>query len=180
MSKTSTSNTSTCLIALSSFASGAAIAYFLSSRLVRRQKLQHIATHDPSWVPGKPQHGPYCDLPFIPVDPEALGGTVCYPLVISAGVPRPIAFISSLSKDGSIGNLAPYSYFNMVAHDPPHVAIGMCHTAVKAGGKKDSLTNILDSGYEKGMCTVLGVDVHVLGLCMCVCNPCCMPPVACI
>lgn len=137
-------------------ASGAALCYLITSLLERRNQhtLQRITTHDPSWVPGKPQHGPFYDLDFIPVDPEALGGTICYPLVISAGVPRPIAFISSLSKDGKIGNLAPYSYFNVVAHDPPHVAIGMCHSAAKTGGKKDSLTNILDSGWVVVCCGV--------------------------
>jgi hypothetical protein len=35
-------------------------------------------------------------------DPATL--TSCYPLMISAVVPRPIAFVSSLDKDG-VGNL---------------------------------------------------------------------------
>lgn len=133
-----------------SFASGALVASALAlllSRAQRRVMRQQVGTHDPSWIPGKPQHGPYYDLPFITVDPVALGGPGCYPLVISAGVPRPIALVSSLSKDGRVGNLAPYSYFNVVAHDPPHVVIGMCRSAAKRNTMKDSLTNIMDSGY---------------------------------
>ena len=34
--------------------------------------------------------------------------------------PRPIGWISSISKDGT-SNLAPYSYFNAVADEPPQV-----------------------------------------------------------
>ena len=37
------------------------------------------------------------------------------------------------------------SYFNVLAHDPPHVAIGFCHTALREHGKKDSLYNILET-----------------------------------
>jgi flavin reductase (DIM6/NTAB) family NADH-FMN oxidoreductase RutF len=59
--------------------------------------------------------------------------------------PRPIGWISTLAADGR-ANLAPYSFFNMVAEDPPMVMF--CST----GGKpdraqgKDSLSNVLDSG----------------------------------
>ncbi|CAI5512566.1 unnamed protein product [Closterium sp. Naga37s-1] len=67
--------------------------------------------------------------------------SVLYPLVISTVVPRPIAFISTLSKTG-VGNLSPYSYFNAVAHNPPMLAIGHCWSS---GKPKDSLTNILDT-----------------------------------
>ena len=35
-------------------------------------------------------------------------------------VPRPIAFVSTMSKDGFV-NLAPYSFFNAVAYDPPTI-----------------------------------------------------------
>ncbi|CAI7926933.1 unnamed protein product [Closterium sp. NIES-54] len=67
--------------------------------------------------------------------------SVLYPLVISTVVPRPIAFISTLSKTG-VGNLSPYSYFNAVAHNPPMLAIGHCWSN---GKPKDSLANILDT-----------------------------------
>ena len=55
--------------------------------------------------------------------------------------PRPIGWISSLSKQG-IANLAPYSYFNAVADEPPQVMF--CSNGDSAyGGFKDSLSNIL-------------------------------------
>ncbi|MBT3603957.1 MAG: flavin reductase family protein [Candidatus Latescibacteria bacterium] len=59
-------------------------------------------------------------------------------------VPRPIGWISTLSKSG-IPNLAPYSFFNAVAYDPPQVmfAATSSHTH---GGQKDSVQNAQDTG----------------------------------
>ena len=57
--------------------------------------------------------------------------------------PRPIGWISSISKEG-IANLAPYSYFNAVADEPPQVMF--CSNGGSAHGKyKDSLSNILST-----------------------------------
>jgi flavin reductase (DIM6/NTAB) family NADH-FMN oxidoreductase RutF len=53
-------------------------------------------------------------------------------------VPRPIAWISTLSKSGK-ANLAPYSFYNAFSHSPHYVAFG-------SSGKKDSLTNIEATG----------------------------------
>ncbi|KAM0793339.1 hypothetical protein ACM66B_000794 [Microbotryomycetes sp. NB124-2] len=41
-------------------------------------------------------------------------------------VPRPIGFISTYSKTGET-NLAPFSYFNQVSHDPPMVMVSFAH-----------------------------------------------------
>jgi flavin reductase (DIM6/NTAB) family NADH-FMN oxidoreductase RutF len=53
-------------------------------------------------------------------------------------MPRPIAWISTLSKTGQ-ANLAPYSFFNAFSENPYYVAFG-------SGGRKDSLQNISDLG----------------------------------
>jgi len=53
-------------------------------------------------------------------------------------VPRPIGWISTVSKEG-IGNLAPYSFFNAVAEKPPYVVFS-------SAGLKDSVRNIHDTG----------------------------------
>jgi flavin reductase (DIM6/NTAB) family NADH-FMN oxidoreductase RutF len=50
--------------------------------------------------------------------------------------PRPIGWISTRASTGD--NLAPYSFFNAVAYDPPQV--------IFAGSMKDSITNVRDSG----------------------------------
>ncbi len=57
--------------------------------------------------------------------------------------PRPIGWISSISKDG-LSNLAPYSYFNAVADEPPQIMF--CSNGSSSHGKyKDSLSNILST-----------------------------------
>jgi flavin reductase (DIM6/NTAB) family NADH-FMN oxidoreductase RutF len=61
-------------------------------------------------------------------------------LVNSLVVPRPIAWLSTLNKQG-VGNLAPFSYFNVVSSSPPVVMVSF-----SPKGKKDSLANIRESG----------------------------------
>lgn len=52
--------------------------------------------------------------------------------------PRPIGWISTVSKDG-ICNLAPYSFFNAMSDRPHYVVFG-------SDGMKDSLRNIAETG----------------------------------
>jgi flavin reductase (DIM6/NTAB) family NADH-FMN oxidoreductase RutF len=58
-------------------------------------------------------------------------------------VPRPIAFVSSISADGLI-NLAPYSFFNVVAYDPPTLIFSSSRHAPDK--RKDTLANIESTG----------------------------------
>ncbi|KAG6197888.1 hypothetical protein E4U10_007674 [Claviceps purpurea] len=64
-----------------------------------------------------------------------------YKLLISAITPRTIALLSTLSPD-SRPNLAPYSYFNLIHHDPPLFVIGFSSPAAHP---KDSLRNLLST-----------------------------------
>jgi len=66
-----------------------------------------------------------------------------YKLMISAIIPRPIAWISTQNKKGQI-NLAPFSYFNAVSTKPPCIAVSI--TYKKDGEKKDTLINIEETG----------------------------------
>lgn len=59
--------------------------------------------------------------------------------------PRPIGWISSRGKDGRV-NLAPYSYFNAVAEDPPLVVFGSNGSKPDRETGKDSLSNIRETG----------------------------------
>lgn len=61
-----------------------------------------------------------------------------------AVVPRPIALTSTKAPDGTV-NLAPFSYFNTVGHDPPTLAISICRNG--DGTKKDTLVNIEANGW---------------------------------
>lgn len=60
-------------------------------------------------------------------------------------VPRPIGWISSVDLEGNV-NLAPYSFFNAVAYNPPTVMFSAGHGQVEDDGKKDSLRNIIETG----------------------------------
>lgn len=61
--------------------------------------------------------------------------------LLSCVLPRPIAFVSTLSK-GGVANLAPFSFFNAVGSNPPAVIFS---PATKADGTdKDTLNNLRD------------------------------------
>jgi flavin reductase (DIM6/NTAB) family NADH-FMN oxidoreductase RutF len=59
-------------------------------------------------------------------------------------VPRPIAWVSTIHPSGVI-NLAPFSFFNGLASDPPMIMISFTGYH-EHGGEKDSLSNIKTSG----------------------------------
>ncbi len=59
-------------------------------------------------------------------------------------VPRPIGWISTISKDGT-PNLAPFSFYNAIAIAPPMVMF--CPNGRSGGGRlKDTLTNVEETG----------------------------------
>lgn len=59
--------------------------------------------------------------------------------------PRPIGWISTRGTDGA-DNLAPYSFFNAVAYDPPQVMFASTGTKPDRAGTKDSVANIRETG----------------------------------
>ncbi len=76
-------------------------------------------------------------------DVAELGSRRAYKLLTTALIPRPIAWVSTVSPDGT-PNLAPYSFFNAVASDPLTV---MFAPGTKADGTpKDSLRNARNTG----------------------------------
>ena len=72
-------------------------------------------------------------------NPDDLERSAIYKLLTGSIIPRPIGWISSISEDG-INNLAPFSYFNMLGDDPPHV---MFSTRRDNDKNKDTLNNVL-------------------------------------
>ena len=54
------------------------------------------------------------------IDPQKQSFQENHKLMIGSIVPRPIALVSTISKDG-VNNLAPFSYFNGVCSKPPTV-----------------------------------------------------------
>lgn len=60
-------------------------------------------------------------------------------------IPRPIGWISTRGADGR-DNLAPYSFFNAVAYEPPQVMFASTSAKPDRGDTKDSVANIRDTG----------------------------------
>ncbi|KAG1732014.1 uncharacterized protein EDB91DRAFT_1058385 [Suillus paluster] len=65
-----------------------------------------------------------------------------YKLLISGIVPRPIAFVSTISEEG-VENLSPFSWFNTVTNSPPIISFACVHSG--PGRLKDTTTNVLNS-----------------------------------
>ncbi|CAM1507746.1 Fc.00g045940.m01.CDS01 [Cosmosporella sp. VM-42] len=66
-----------------------------------------------------------------------------YRLLISGIAPRPIGFISSISGDGKTKNLSPFSYFQVIDHDPPMFVVGF---SSRPGRVKDTFRNLKETG----------------------------------
>ncbi|KAM7186912.1 putative FMN binding protein [Naviculisporaceae sp. PSN 640] len=112
---------------------------------------RYTQTAQPSWTFGSgannvSSNGVPPTAKSVPIDPYAQGRSpgLNYKLLISAITPRPIAFLSTRSPDGKVQNLAPFSYFNVISHDPPLFIIGFVG-AVSNPSYKDSLRNIVES-----------------------------------
>ena len=71
------------------------------------------------------------------INPSEVSPSVSYQLLTSIIVPRPIAFVSTVSADG-IPNLAPFSFFNGVCGEPPTLLF----CAARRVPPKDTLVNI--------------------------------------
>lgn len=76
------------------------------------------------------------------LDPRALPPGAMYRFMIGAVVPRPIAFISTVSRDG-VFNVAPFSFFNAITSRPPLLGVSINR---RRGEPKDTLRNIQDVG----------------------------------
>ena len=75
-------------------------------------------------------------------DMETLEAQSRYKILTATVTPRPIAWVTTLSEDGVI-NAAPYSFFNVLGHEPPTLALGLL---AGKGRFKDTAANILATG----------------------------------
>jgi flavin reductase (DIM6/NTAB) family NADH-FMN oxidoreductase RutF len=116
-------------------------------------------TKQPGWKLGSGANdgGESLNKKHIEIDPYAKGRPAVfnYKLLISAIVPRPIGFLGTRSADGSSTNLAPFSYFNVVNHDPPVFTIGFSGGFDRA---KDTLKNLKESGE----CSINIISEHFI------------------
>ena len=75
------------------------------------------------------------------INPKDLSSKEAYKLLTGSVIPRPIAWVSTVSKDG-VFNLAPYSFANALSADPPTV---MFSGGRPDGKNKDTIQNVLDT-----------------------------------
>lgn len=94
-----------------------------------------------SWKAGDKIISPFDE--FLTIDMSGASFADTYRLMTSAIIPRPIAFVSTLSASG-VANLAPFSYFNAVSSKPPCLMFAITNKG--DGTKKDTLINIESQG----------------------------------
>ena len=79
------------------------------------------------------------------IDPSNLEVQEGYKLLIGSVVPRPIAWTSTVSREGTY-NLAPFSFFTVASRNPPMLCISVGPRQGDGGPTKDTLENIEDTG----------------------------------
>ncbi len=84
------------------------------------------------------------------VRPQEMPRNEFYRLLVHTVAPRPIAWVSTVDREG-VPNLAPYSFFNVLSATPPLLGFcpGMRTAALReemGSGVKDSLRNARETG----------------------------------
>ncbi len=77
------------------------------------------------------------------IDPKQFPVSDIHKILVGGIAPRPIAFVSTLSKDG-IPNLAPFSFYSLVGYNPPIVCFSPSRRA-SDGKLKDTYFNLLET-----------------------------------
>jgi flavin reductase (DIM6/NTAB) family NADH-FMN oxidoreductase RutF len=84
--------------------------------------------------------GRSCALKHLTIDPASNDPRNIYSLMTGVIVPRPIAFVSTVSPEGA-GNLAPFSFFTGISANPPVICFAPMVRG-SDGSRKDTLRNI--------------------------------------
>jgi len=77
------------------------------------------------------------------LDFAQLDARQAYSWLASAIIPRPVAWVSTVSTAG-IHNLAPFSFFQMITGNPPTIMISPL--VLRDGSIKDTVRNVLENG----------------------------------
>jgi flavin reductase (DIM6/NTAB) family NADH-FMN oxidoreductase RutF len=75
------------------------------------------------------------------IDPATLDPRSRYKLLVGSVVPRPIAWTSTLSREG-VRNLAPFSFFTVASRNPAMLCISVGPRVDRPPDTKDTLSNI--------------------------------------
>lgn len=79
---------------------------------------------------------------MLSIDPNLQSERDNYKLLTGSIIPRPVAFVTTLSGTGVL-NAAPFSYFNIVTADPPMISVSVQR---KQGLPKDTARNAMELG----------------------------------
>ncbi|KAL1998636.1 hypothetical protein VTN02DRAFT_5864 [Thermoascus thermophilus] len=116
-------------------------------KFVRETPVTFVQPPNPEWKQGDGANdgGASLEKKHVEIDPyeEGRPSSSNYKLLISGMAPRPIALISTRSKDEKTVNLAPFSYSQVINHDPPLFAVGFVGSLANA---KDTLRNLTETG----------------------------------
>lgn len=89
---------------------------------------------------------------MLSLNPAAVEARQVYKLMTGIIVPRPVALVSTVDRDG-VANLAPFSFFTGVGSHPPTVlfcpvvrAAGATGNEGEPDGRKDTLRNVEETG----------------------------------
>jgi flavin reductase (DIM6/NTAB) family NADH-FMN oxidoreductase RutF len=77
-------------------------------------------------------------------DPKTLDPQLVYKLLIGSVLPRPIAWVSTISSDG-VRNIAPFSFFTVACVDPPMVCVSVQRPEVSWKHAKDTIESIAET-----------------------------------
>jgi len=86
--------------------------------------------------------------PIRSIDPAEFEPRQIYKLMTGIIVPRPVALVSTMSREG-VANLAPFSFFSGVGAVPPTVLFCPAlrdGASAEAGERKDTLRNVEETG----------------------------------
>ena len=93
---------------------------------------------------------------MLTIDPKETTQKDLHQFILGTVAPRPIAFVSTLDKNGN-QNLAPYSFFNAFSSNPPIVVFSSNRRASN-NTTKDTLGNVRASGE----CVINAVNYKIL------------------
>ena len=100
----------------------------------------------PKWTYGEgvPDNGASLAQEHHEIDPYAPDRPMInnYRLLVSGIAPRPVGFLSTVNSKGQ-KNLSPFSYFQVIDHDPPMFIVGF---SSRPGRVKDTYHNLKETG----------------------------------
>lgn len=101
---------------------------------------------------------------MLTINPKQVSIPVLHSYLQSAVAPRPIAFASTIDKEGNV-NLSPFSFFNVFGTNPPTLIFSP-NRRVRDGSAKHTLENVLEHD-EVVICMVDYAMVEQMSLASC-------------